>query len=277
MATKRSADPEKEIDGLFRLPLSEFTAARNALAARLTKLGHAIEARRVKSLPKPPAPAWAVNQLYWRNAKTIDQLIALTERVRKAQTGRTPNANLRDLLDEKKKVTADLMEKASAILTEAGHSASPDAMRRVSATLEALAFWGNAENAPKAGRLTADLDPPGFDALAAVMGGSKINSSRVLSFRPPPKPAEDPSAKLAAVKTAEKILRDAQQAAKRAQTALAKTNARTTAVERQKQAIDARYAEAKEEARAASNEAKTAAQAVADAERSLARAKEGLD
>jgi hypothetical protein len=54
---------------------------------------------------------------------------------------------------------AELIASASAILIDAGHAASPDAMRRVSATLEAVAVWGKTEGAPEAGRLTADLDP----------------------------------------------------------------------------------------------------------------------
>jgi hypothetical protein len=196
------------------------------------------------------------------------------------QTGRTKNADLRELLDEKKRMMAGLTEKASAILSAAGHAASPDAMRRVSATLEALAVWGKTEGAPEAGRLTADLDPPGFEVLTAVMGGAKTGSARVLSFRAP-KAAEDPAAARAhardAVKAAEKLLRDARREAERAQTGLTKADARTAAVQKQKQEIDARYAEAKEVARAASNEAKNATQAVADAERSLARAKEALE
>jgi hypothetical protein len=221
-----------------------------------------------------------VNQLYWQNPRAIEQLIAVTERVRKVQTGRTKNADLRELLDEKKRMMAGLTEKASAILSAAGHAASPDAMRRISATLEALAVWGKTEGAPEAGRLTADLDPPGFEALAAVMSGAKIEPARVLSFRAP-KAAEDPAAARArardAVKAAEKLLRDARREAERAQIALTKADSRTAAVEKQKQEIDARYAEAREEARAASNEAKNATQAVANAERSLARAKEALE
>src|SRR5205085_10570548 len=102
------------------------------------------------------------------------QLIGVTERIRKTQTGKSKNANLRDLLNEKKQMMAPLMERASKILTDGGHAASPDAMRRVVATLEALAAWGKTSGAPQAGRLTADLAPPGFDALAAVMDGAKI-------------------------------------------------------------------------------------------------------
>ena len=279
MPTNRQSDPNAEIDALFRLPLAEFTSARNALAARLKKSSRAIDAERVKSLAKPPAPAWAVNQLYWQNPKAIDQLIGVTERIRKAQTGKIKNVDVRELLNDKKKMMAALMEKASAILSAAGHAASPDAVRRVSNTLEALAVWGKTEGAPEAGRLTADLDPPGFEALAAVMGGAKIQPGRVLSFRASKK-TEDPAATRAhardAVKAAEKLLREAHREAERAETALTKANARTAAVERQKQEIDARYAEAREEVRAASNEATNAEQAVANADRSLARAKDAL-
>lgn len=279
MPTKRQTGPDAEMDALFRLPLAEFTSARNALAARLKKAGRSVEAEEVKSLAKPSAPAWVVNQLYWKNPKAIDQLIAATERVRKAQMGQIKNADVRELLNEKKRIMAELMERASPLLEGAGHAATPVALRRVSATLEALAVWGKAEGAPKAGRLTVDLDPPGFDALAAVMSGAK-GSAKVLAFRTP-KTVEEPAAARArvrgAVKTAEKMLREAHRNAERAQTALTKANARTAAVERQKQEIDARYAAAREESRAASNEAKSAAQAVADAERSLARAKEALE
>lgn len=244
MPNKRPAGVDAEIDALFRLPLADFTSARNALAARLKKEGRAIDAGRVKSLAKPPAPAWAVNQLYWRNPKAIDQLAGVAERVRKAQTGRSRNADIRDLLDEKKRLLGELVEQAAAILSEAGHATSPDAMRRVSATLESLAVSGKTEGAPKAGRLTADLDPPGFEALAAAMGGAKIDPTKVLQFRAS-KPAEDQAAARArareAVQAAEKELREAQREAERAQAALTK----------------------------AKNEAKKAAQAVAAAERSL--------
>jgi hypothetical protein len=279
MPTKRQTEPDAEIDALFRLPLAEFTSARNALAKQLNQSGRAIDAKRVKSLAKPPATAWAVNQLYWQNSKAIDQLVGVTQRVRKAQTGRARNDDLRELLAEKKRMMAGLMERATAILSAAGHSASLDAMRRVSATLEAVAVWGKTNGAPRPGRLTADLDPPGFEALAAVMGGARPEPAKVLSFRTSRK-EKDPALARAdardAVKAAEKRLREARREAERAQTALTKANTRIAAVEKQKQAIDARFAEAREEARTASNEARNAAQAVTDAERALAKAKEAV-
>lgn len=254
MPAKRGADT----DSLFQLPLAEFTGARNALAARLKKEGKALDAERVKALAKPSAPAWAVNQLYWQDPDAIEQLLETGERLRKAQTGQAKNVDLRRLLDEKKKMMAALLANAESILGDP----SPDAMRRVSATLEALAAWGNTDGAPKAGRLTADLDPPGFDTLAALMTGNKA-AAKVLLFQrnTAAVPAPDPAAarKREAVQAAEKTLENARREAERAEAALARANAR--------------YAEAKETLRAATSEAKRTAQAVADAERTLAKAK----
>lgn len=277
---RRASNIEAEIDALFQLSLAEFTGARNALAKRLKNEGRALDAERVKALAKPSAPAWAVNQLYWQDPAAIERLLTLGERVRKAQTGQLRNADLRALMDEKKQMTTALLRNASAILEDAGSAASPDAMRRMSATLESLAAWGRTDGVPTAGRLTADLDPPGFDTLAALMGGKDLEAAKVLLFRAP-KAVEDPAAAQArlreSVKAAEKTLREARRDAERAEAALAKANARAAAVETQKQEIEARYAEAKEEARLASSDAKKSAQAVADAERSLAKAKAALE
>jgi hypothetical protein len=277
---RRGSDIAAEIDALFQLSLAEFTGARNALAKHLKSEGWTLDAERVKALPKPPAPAWAVNQLYWQDPKAFERLLTLGERIRRVQTGKLKNADLRALIEEKKQMTAALLTKAAGLLEKAGHAASPDTMRRVSSTLEALAAWGDMEGVPAAGRLTADLDPPGFDTLAALMGGKNLQAEKVLLFRAP-KPAEDPAAARArlheAVQAAEKALREAHRDAERAESALAKTNARAAAVEKQKQEIEARYAEAKEAVRLASSDVKKAAQAVANAERSLAKAKGTLE
>ena len=68
MATMSKMDDEAA--ALYRVPLGEFTAARNALAKQL---GPA--AADVRTLAKPHAAAWAVNQLYWQRRATYDALI----------------------------------------------------------------------------------------------------------------------------------------------------------------------------------------------------------
>jgi hypothetical protein len=269
-------DMKNEIDALFQIPLEEFTRARNELAAHLKKSGRATEAESVKALAKAPATAWAVNQLHWRHAKDLAQLMTLGEKVRKAQSGGP--GDLRELLDQRRQMVSELTKRASAILQEGGHGVTPDATRRISVTIESLSSWGRSDGAPQPGRLTADLEPLGFDGLAALMDGKKLEPAKVLQFRRTAKEKQSAEEMAAAkerareaVRNAEKALRDAEREAERANATLAKATARTAAVEKQKQEIEARLAQAKEEAREASGEAKKAAQAVLDAQRALER------
>ena len=57
---------DAKIDDLYKLPLGEFTGARNTLAKSLSK----DEAKLVKALEKPTGVPWAVNQVYWRARST---------------------------------------------------------------------------------------------------------------------------------------------------------------------------------------------------------------
>jgi len=158
-------------DELFRLPLSEFTAARNALAAKLKKEGDSEESERIKALPKPPVSAWVANQLYWKHRSAFDRLLAAGEQFRNAQAAQLAgkSADLRGPLDARREALGELTKIAAAILHEGGHPSSPEVMRRIMTTLEALATYGTHSGAPPAGRLTADIDPPGFEALAMLM------------------------------------------------------------------------------------------------------------
>src|ERR1044071_1512091 len=90
-----------DIDALYKLPLPEFTAARNALAGRLKKAGRADEAERIKALTKPSVPAWAVNQWYWEHRDVFDRLIASGERLRHAQASKLAgrSGDIRGALD----------------------------------------------------------------------------------------------------------------------------------------------------------------------------------
>jgi len=270
-----------EIDALFELSLAEFTAARNSLAARLKKEGRMDEAERVKAMPKPPATAWAVNQLFRRQPNEVERLLAIGEKVRQAQTGRA--ADLRVLLEERRAVVSELTKRAAAILRDAGHADSQDAMRRVTTNLESLAAWGRSNVDAQAGRLTADLEPLGFDGLAALLDGKKLEPAKVLQFRRAAKDRkteEDEAVARAqaneAIKAAEKTLTAARRDAERAEAALAKADARAQALEKQKRELETQIRKGQEEARAASNEAKKRVQAVADAERALNRARAAL-
>jgi hypothetical protein len=297
-----------DTDTLFQLPLGEFTAARNALAASLKKAGRQDEAAGVKALPKPSVSAWAVNQVYWRHRATFDRLMASGAELRRAQISQLSGetADLRGPLQARRDALADLSRQAAAALAEAQHQPTPKMMRRITTTLEALATYGSSAGTPVAGRLVDDVDPPGFETLAALVPQTTgaearpAGSSTVLPFRqrsrasPTPKRAAHQDdrtvaeereaarrAAKAAVQAAERALRDTRAAAARAETALETAAARATQAEEARAEADTRLeraaadlASARQEARRVAADAQDAAQAVADAERALERAKD---
>ena len=173
---------DDDIDALFKLPLAEFIGARKSLAARLKKNGLASEAEVVKVLAKPSISAWTVNQLYWRHREEFDELIATGERFRKAQTS-GKMVNMREALDARRAALAHLSDLASATLRDAGHNPSLDTLRRIGTTLEALSAFASLAGGPTVGRLTEDIDPPGFDAFGSFTPGAAI-TKRAAETRP---------------------------------------------------------------------------------------------
>jgi hypothetical protein len=305
------ASRNSEVDALFQLALPEFTAARNALAARLQKAGDKAHAAEVKGLAKPPVSAWVVNQLYWRNRDVFDRLLTAGARLRQAQASQLAGhvTKLRELLNAHRDTLGELARQASSILSQSGHQPSPDVMRRVSMTLEGLAAQGLLEGAPAPGRLTADVDPPGFEAISALaprQGGDKParpnGDSRVLAFRAnqrgaangkgaqkgagdaKARDAERRKAAQARIKAAERALTEARRDAATAETALKKAAAKLRDIEKEKKDLEARLEKviaaaetARQAARKTASEAAGAAQVVEDAERVVEAAQEQLE
>ncbi|MGH7805250.1 MAG: hypothetical protein ACREQJ_12960, partial [Candidatus Binatia bacterium] len=78
---------ESEIDELFTKPPGEFTAARNALAAKAKAAGRRDLAIRIGGMRKPTANLWLVNQIARRHPKEIAALLDAAEELRAAQAG----------------------------------------------------------------------------------------------------------------------------------------------------------------------------------------------
>jgi hypothetical protein len=181
----RRDDP---IDTLFKLPLSEFIGTRKKLAAQLKKDGNADEAERVKALAKPPISAWTVNQLYWTHREEFDELMATGQRVRKAQTS-GKIVNMREALDGRREALSHLSDLATEVLRDAGHNPSLDTLRRITTTLEALSSFTSVSDSPTPGRLTRDIDPPGFDSFGSFVpsAGTAKRAPDPPQVRPPKK------------------------------------------------------------------------------------------
>jgi hypothetical protein len=155
-----------DTDALFKLPLEEFTSARKTLVAQLKKAGQRAEADEVKALTKPSVSAWAVNQLYWRHGDLFGRLIKTGDRLRKA--GQFPSDATRDAINERRELVTALAGIAADLLGD-GNNGATHVVRRVASTLEALSSYGSLAGAPVAGRLSDDVEPPGFEALAGIV------------------------------------------------------------------------------------------------------------
>jgi hypothetical protein len=172
---RRSASPAPpgggdEIGALYQGPLAEFIDARNRLAARLRQAGDADESARVKALPKPSAPAWALNQVYWHARQDYDRLIAAGDGLRALQQqmlgGRSVDP--RDSMQERQAAVRQVVDRAARFLADAGQPVTDATRQRLNVTADALATWGSQPQGYVHGRLDRDIDPPGFAALASL-------------------------------------------------------------------------------------------------------------
>lgn len=171
MSGPRLLDLNAEIDRLYQAPLGEFVAARNALAARVKAEQGKDAAQHIKALEKPNATAWVVNQLAWRHRPDLTALLIAGDAVRLVQQQRLGGADVDAAPAARARQAAmDVLVAAAAdLLKEAGQAPSLENRQRLVSTLDALATYGTGEAAPRIGRLTKDVDPPGFGALAALL------------------------------------------------------------------------------------------------------------
>ena len=300
-----------DIDQLFQRPLGEFTAARNTLATSLRKAGRREEAERVKALAKPSVSAWAVNQLFWRHREVFDRLMTSGEELRRAQAAQLAGrqAELRRPLEARREALGELSRLAADALREVDHQPTPDMMRRITTTLEAISTYGTSADAPPAGRLVDDVEPPGFDTLRALVPRTSTSDERptgpssIIPFQPKPRKSaaakattpEDERARekerealraaaREAVQAAERTLRETRTAAATAEGALKAAARRVKTAEAVKADAEARLeqaeaalTQARQDARKVAAEAEEAAQAVADAERAVERARQSAE
>ena len=236
--TEKGAGPTSEIDELYQKPLGEFTAARNALAKKLGKAGGDI-----KTLEKPSAPAWGVNQLFWHERASWDRLIETAEALRDEHRNHLSGkpADIRQAEKVHREAVKAASETVRRLLTESGDAATPATMAAVTETLESLP----ASESP--GRLVRPLKPQGFAALAGFAG----LAVRPVSQLRPVKSREGTAGK-----------GDAENAAARE---------REEAERRAAEAADREAEEEQQRARAAH------AEAVRDAETAVERARAALD
>jgi hypothetical protein len=274
-----------EIDRLYQLPLEEFTPARNALAK-----GAGTESARIRALTKPPIAAWAVNQLYWTSGDVWNALLAAADNARRAHravlAGKAADVRAANKVHDEAVGTA--LKATLALLAKADHPATDATKHAIGTTLRALP----GDEPP--GRLTALLQPAGFDTLAGFAVAAAAGKPSKPAPAPPPAASSAPASRTPRPKVDAKALTRARQAAAAADRALreAENTARRdefekVRTEREEQRADEAVEKAREAAERATADLKeaeaaagrvtrlreAAAQKARDAERALATAR----
>jgi hypothetical protein len=189
-------DPPTELPSeaadLYRLALDEFTPARNQLVKALKAEKRKSEADAVAQLRKPPATAWAVNQVARSRPELIESVQDAAAGLRGAmeQAVAGDRSALSEAQSAERKAISAATDAAGALLTEAGHAAGDPARRKMSETLRAAALDPGAAESLRTGTLTNDVATTGlaFDLTAAAVPRPNRPA------RVEPEPARSPTA-----------------------------------------------------------------------------------
>ena len=263
-------------------PLGEFVAERAALVKRLRSRGNRARATEVAALQKPSLSAWGVNQLFYREPEDWKALDAAGQALRQAyaEVGSGKSASvIRSAQRELSRGLARLRDKAGRILQQSGHAASAGTLARIATTLQALAVRAPDSDA-EPGMLSRDVDPPGFDTLAAAGGGKSVRRTAPEPARkaPPrrsakPEKTAKPEKRASARSAASDRIRERSERARRAKE---EREARTLRKRRDAQFTrDRKSAEAV--LRSAEKELARKARAVSTQEKKVAAARKALD
>jgi hypothetical protein len=204
MAAASKAEFEGDLDRLYQLPLSEFTSARDELVKRLRADGERERAEEIKKLRKPTAAVWVVNQLSRERPLDVQRLLkageALTKSQAKAAAGKS-SQTFPEARRAEQHALEQLAKGAREIADRAGIGST--ALGKATETLRTASLTAEGRELLKRGRLTEELDPPGFEALTGLEGLGR----QVASAKPNPPPSDDAGAERQALKQARERVR----------------------------------------------------------------------
>lgn len=254
---------DRATDELYGAPLDEFVARRDALARELRAGGDREAAEQVKRLPKPTAPAWAINQLMRERPDEIAHLLRSGEHLRRVQDWllrrEADPADLRAAVESERAAVGGLVSGAADILTRAGRAPRGDVLERIGETLHAAAADDEVREELERGRLVRDRAAVGLGTTVPAGATRRAGRGRT---RTGADTGAEPSEPAARVRRPEPAAGDRPDAAERREQRAAQAAAR---------------AEAREQLRAAQSEARAAERAHTAAERAAQRAEKALE
>ncbi|QDB79647.1 hypothetical protein FE251_09865 [Georgenia wutianyii] len=150
---------------LYALLPAEFVTARNSRAAEVRRAGERALATRVKVLPKPSVPAWAVGLVAREEPDDLDTLGELGAELRVAQASANP-LELRALGKRRRQLAAALTRTAARLAEERGVPLSAAAQEQVELTWQAVVIEPAAERAVRSLLLVRTLAPGDLGGVA---------------------------------------------------------------------------------------------------------------
>jgi hypothetical protein len=212
---------EEELDRLYALPLNEFTAARDDVAKRLRGEGERELADEVKRLRKPSVAVWLVNRLARERQVDVKRLLKAGEALAKAQARATKEAFAAARSDEQ-----HALERLALAARDAG--VGPQVADRAIQTLRAASLSEDGRDLLKRGRLTEELEPPGFEALVG-MPAPKVTKPKAPQPRKKNRKLKEARKRIQELKAEERELTAAARAAHRRAEAASKRVAKAEA------------------------------------------------
>lgn len=160
--TASEAELERELDRLYQLPPGEFTSARDELVKRLRADGERERAGEIKTLRKPTVPVWLVNQLVRERELDLQRLLKAGEALAQSSS---PDG-FREARRNEHEALARLAGAARELARRENLGAA--AVDRALQTLRAGSLTDEGRTLLRRGRLTAELEPPGLEALTGL-------------------------------------------------------------------------------------------------------------
>ena len=171
---------EREVDRLYGLPLDEFTAARNELAAQLKRAGDGDAAASIRKLAKPTRSAGAINRAVRGDRRRAKRLLAAADKLSKAQEEllkQGSRAPVSRAIEAERTAVDELMAEVEKELESDGAS-SQAMLERARNTLHAVATTPELRDEFEAGRITKDHTAVGFGGLSVPAGGRSARRSQ---------------------------------------------------------------------------------------------------
>lgn len=153
-----------EAPDLYGLDPDQFVAARDELVKRLRAEGDRTSAAEVAKLRRPPAVAWALNQVARREpdlvTAVLDRGAALRAAMEQAVGGDA--SGLRDAQQHERHAVDRAVAAAGRLLAGRGQQMTDTLSRRVASTLRAAIIDGSVADLLRGGVLDREVEAPGF-------------------------------------------------------------------------------------------------------------------